>query len=161
MSLELKHLAIAFANNQKVLYYDDERELNQICRIVELREDELTISNGEYQYDVDFNDVRLILHLLSDLTKEIKVNGDEFVPISCLLKIEFSTQDKKGKYSEIHINTDGYPCAMFKYQAGRSITIYTNFILNEKYWIIEKLLEWHFDVFGLIEQGLAIDINTL
>ena len=24
-----------------------------------------------------------------------------------------------------------------------------------------KLLEWHFDIFGLIEKGLAIDINTL
>ena len=25
----------------------------------------------------------------------------------------------------------------------------------------EKLFEWHFDIFGLIEKGLAIDINTL
>jgi hypothetical protein len=25
----------------------------------------------------------------------------------------------------------------------------------------EKLVSWHFDVFGLIEKGLAIDINTL
>ena len=24
-----------------------------------------------------------------------------------------------------------------------------------------KLCEWHFDIFGLIEKGLAIDINTL
>ena len=29
------------------------------------------------------------------------------------------------------------------------------------YETIEKLFEWHFDVFGLIEKGLAIDINTL
>jgi len=27
--------------------------------------------------------------------------------------------------------------------------------------LFEKLFEWHFDVFGLIEKGLAIDINTL
>lgn len=25
----------------------------------------------------------------------------------------------------------------------------------------EKLVSWHFDVFGLIDKGLAIDINTL
>ena len=25
----------------------------------------------------------------------------------------------------------------------------------------QKLFEWHFDVFGLIDAGLAIDINTL
>lgn len=26
---------------------------------------------------------------------------------------------------------------------------------------VQKLFEWHFDVFGLIDQGLAIDINTI
>ena len=40
MKLELKHLTIAFTNNWKVTYFDDERELNQVCNIVELREDE-------------------------------------------------------------------------------------------------------------------------
>jgi hypothetical protein len=29
------------------------------------------------------------------------------------------------------------------------------------YSVFKNLFEWHFDVFGLIEQGLAIDINTL
>jgi hypothetical protein len=36
--------------------------------------------------------------------------------------------------------------------------------LNPAIWshrVVKKLHEWHFDVFGLIEQGLAIDINTL
>jgi hypothetical protein len=27
--------------------------------------------------------------------------------------------------------------------------------------IMQKLLEWHFDIFGLIKEGLAIDINTI
>ena len=41
--------------------------------------------------------------------------------------------------------------------------VYTNseLIFKQKYWIAQKLFEWHFDVFGLIEAGLAIDINTL
>jgi hypothetical protein len=30
-----------------------------------------------------------------------------------------------------------------------------------QYGIIQLLFQWHFDVFGLIEKGLAIDINTL
>jgi hypothetical protein len=34
-------------------------------------------------------------------------------------------------------------------------------IPNLKYEFVEKLFEFHFDVFGLIERGLAIDINTL
>ena len=31
----------------------------------------------------------------------------------------------------------------------------------QKYSVISKLFEWHFDVFGLINKGLAIDISTL
>jgi len=29
------------------------------------------------------------------------------------------------------------------------------------FWVIQKLLEWHFDVFGLIDAGLAVDINMV
>ena len=29
------------------------------------------------------------------------------------------------------------------------------------YHLVQKLLEWHFDVFGLIKEGLAIDVNNL
>ena len=29
------------------------------------------------------------------------------------------------------------------------------------FWIIQKLVEWHFDVAHLIEKGEAIDVNTL
>lgn len=34
-------------------------------------------------------------------------------------------------------------------------------LLELSYLVIEKLIEHHFDIFGLIEAGLAIDINTL
>lgn len=33
--------------------------------------------------------------------------------------------------------------------------------LNAKYKVVEKLFEWHFDVFRLIKKGCAIDINTI
>jgi hypothetical protein len=33
--------------------------------------------------------------------------------------------------------------------------------MKTNYEDIVKLFEWHFDVFGLIDAGLAIDINTL
>jgi hypothetical protein len=132
MELELKHLATAFANNQQVLYYDDERELNQICRIVELREDELTISNREYQYDVSFDDVKLISLPLSYLTKEIEFDGEKFVPCEKLLNIQ----------------TNGFAISLYKDNLIRL----TDAIILYKY---------HFDIYGLIEKGLAIDINSL
>lgn len=50
-TVTLKDLAIAFANNQEIDYYDSERCLGQSCRIVALTEDSVSITNGEYQYD--------------------------------------------------------------------------------------------------------------
>lgn len=132
MKLELKHLATAFANNQQVLYFDDERELNQICRIVELREDGLTISNREYQYDVSFDDIKLISLPLSYLTKEIEVDGEKFVPCEKLLNIQ----------------TNGFANSLYK----------DNLIRLRDAIILYK---YHFDINELIEKGLAIDINSL
>lgn len=102
-----------------------------------------------------------ILRPLSDLTKDIEINGEKFVPITELLKIEYPSQEKTGKYSEISVNENGYPSAFFTYQANRDITIYTNYINNECYWKVQKLYEWHFDIHNLIENNLAIDKNTI
>lgn len=141
--LSLKNLAIAFANNQKVLYFDDERELNHICRIVELGEEEMTISNGEYQYDVKFDDIKIIVRPFSDLTKAFETDTYEQTYIDYIaenFKIEV-----KGNVIQQEVLLDA--------KLGH--------ILKHKYTLIEKLLEWHFDVFGLIKKGLAVDINTI
>jgi hypothetical protein len=49
--ITFKDLAIAFATNQKVNYYDDERKSNQTCRIFSLTEETVSIVSEEYQYD--------------------------------------------------------------------------------------------------------------
>ena len=83
-------------------------------------------------------DVKPILRPLSDLTKEIEHNGERFVPIQRL----------------------GYDKV-----TPSPITRLLDDLKNRPkllpYWLFEKLFEWHFDVFGLIEAGLAIDINTI
>ena len=88
--------------------------------------------------------MQLLLYPLSDLTKPIKVegynDGKEFVPMDKLYNMS--------DYSEFmeSIQEDIYEM---------------NTPFRWPYEIVQKLLEWHFDVFGLIEKGLAIDINTL
>ena len=129
MKLELKHLAIAFANNYKVTYFDDERELNQVCNIVELREDECTISNGEYEYDVKFDDIKLLCFPLSSLTKEDIKNFYQFN------NDELKLIDWKEWVEDL----------MFFIKAEET------FQLSQ----FEYLLSKKFDVFGLIEAGLA------
>ena len=63
---------------------------------------------------------------------------------------EFGSEEQKMKY-------------LPRLASGEIIELANGFIHYKavKYGIIERLLEWHFDIFGLIEKGLAIDINTL
>lgn len=85
---------------------------------------------------------KLILHPLSDLTKEIEVNGGKFVPMDALYEI-FNKKLFTG---------------LSKYGMNKKIELYVTCM---PYFVVEKLLEWHFDIHGLIESGLAIDINKL
>jgi hypothetical protein len=92
---------------------------------------------------IDGDKYKPILHPLSDLTKEIEVNGERFVPrgmlgnllASKLLLIEWESCLHR---FDLNKNFDRLP-----------------------YIFTQKLFEWHFDVFGFIEKSLAIDINTL
>jgi hypothetical protein len=74
-----------------------------------------------------------ILRPLSDLTKEIEVNGEKFVPLDVLADLF------------------GHGCLDFDLTD----------VLNQPYKQMQKILEWHFDVFGLIEKRLAVDVNKL
>ena len=173
MKLELKHLAIAFANNWKVKYFDDERELTQICNIVELREDECTISNNEYQYDVKFDDIKLLCFPLASLTKEITINGETFVPIEVIMKSigingEMTIDDEPcfGWDESYGDDAQGYAVCFNTEKLFFGVCywediyegIFTDKMLYElpfEYKQFQKLLEWKIDVFRLIEAGLA------
>ena len=37
----------------------------------------------------------------------------------------------------------------------------TDFLYSYPYGMIDLLCKWHFDVFGLIPKGLAVDINSI
>jgi hypothetical protein len=75
-----------------------------------------------------------ILRPLSDLTKEIEVNGESFVPA---VRLHF------GNDAIEILQGDNWVSQWLSYEE------------------CNYLISWHFDVFGLIEQGLAVDINTL
>jgi hypothetical protein len=82
----------------------------------------------------ELSDIKPILRPLSDLTKEIEHNEEKFVPMDVLYD-DFRETDL------LHFN----PKNMF----------------NQSYNLVQKLLEWHFDVFGLIDKGLAVSIHDV
>lgn len=91
-----------------------------------------------------------ILRPLSDLTKEISDNkGRKFIPAKLLWSVSENDED----------NFDTYGSLPSYWTVN--IRMLKSDYRNIDYGDIEKLLEWHFDIFGLIDSGLAIDINTL
>lgn len=103
------------------------------------------------------------LRPLSDLTKEIEVNGKKFIPIMVIyggenyreydFTIDVVENPILGKRIEISVIGIGSPCFIF----GLKNPAYN--LLTFDNW--QLLYEWHFDIYNLIENGLAIDINTL
>lgn len=107
-----------------------------------------------------------ILRPLKDLANEIEINGNAFYPLGSLLVQKypkwFVENNGSAKYTHITIDFSGrFATAFLTYQATHKIQIDSTYIKNTSYLVFQKLLEWHFDVFGLIEKGMAIDINDV
>lgn len=96
--------------------------------------------------DLYTDECKPILRPLYDLTKEIEVNGKKFVPCDILFSIDsfdiIAGYNSK-KYAEEFISSKNIMDICYDYV----------------FW--QKLQELHFDIHGLIERGLAININDL
>jgi hypothetical protein len=88
-------------------------------------------------------DTKLMLRPLSDLGNEIEYNGKKIIPL------------------EIFEDACGVP---IDYDNGNKKIIFDNTVLmdaqNIPYLHLLILFELHFDIFNLIEQGLAVAIET-
>lgn len=88
-------------------------------------------------YSVLDNGMKPLLRPLSSLTEEIEHNGERFIPINKLKHL--------------------YGWDYLWYEVLGEIT---NFNVNKlKYACLKLLLEWNFDVFGLIDRNLALPIE--
>ena len=165
MKLEIKHLAPYLPHSLKCVYpekYDEifilvglrnpYKTVNKWFLTTELRLDKSTkIRSHVFNTEKPEVNFKPILRPLSDLTKEIEHNSERFVPCEEIKKY--------------------YPLPSF---AGWGFNLETDnsnvvgFRTPESWlplvdWMpfYQKLFEWHFDVFDLIENGLAIDINSI
>lgn len=86
------------------------------------------------------------LRPLSDLSKQIEHDGKVFVP-----------QEKICHWDD-HTFWDSKRLCFYNEEMDWN---FDDGVYGLPYWIIETLLEWHFDISDLIKKGLAIDINTI
>lgn len=129
MKLEIKHLA-------PYLPYGIEMRYNK-SGYPDVKMTNLNVPG--FENGINF---KPILRPLSDLTKEITHNWERFIPATVLWDYNPNSNDMDDLINQDWIKSMG-----------------TVDIKNMEYQTVEKLFEWHFDVFGLIEQGLAIEIK--
>ncbi len=155
MKLELKHIVpyVPYGLNwdiSELEYGKIEAHRLTECKLIALGTEgfsEITVrtnikAHNEGILFLDRNVGKPIFHPLSDLTNEIEINGDKFIPNDRLREI---TGLPNGKHTPFLTGFFwGSPDLK-----GITYDIYT------------KLFEWHIDLFGLIPEGLAVDINTL
>lgn len=130
------------------------------------------VDGGEDWYSID--QFSPILHPISDLVKPIWHKGKEVIPIVELVRI--AAPDLKKEIKDTYVLnghcgcnfTNEYYLYSFDYWY-ENITFslenndYDGNIqeVNNQFQLFQMMLEWHFDIAGLIEKGEAIDVNTL
>lgn len=107
---------------------------NLILSLSGLIKDYARFYHKGYYFNCSLDDFKPILHPLSDLTKPIVHKGEEFVPMK-----------------EIAI----YNPNNVEYLIECVVTGLVEYI------VLRQLIEWRFDIAGLIEKGEAVDVNTL
>ena len=134
MKLELKHLA-PYLPHKFTFMFD-----GVICSLdgIDVNGDVFNADSGEIPIIL----IKPILRPLSDLFKSITHNEKTFTPYH-KLQFDFNKGQWNKRVERIITDVDFH-----------GLSLMPNCIML-------KLYEWHFDVFGLIQEGLAIDINIL
>jgi hypothetical protein len=142
MKLELKHLAPYLPYGLKYIYVLKASGFFPKGTIDNM-------SSLDISLLIKNNDIKKpILRPLSDLVEKINFKGVVFTPIKFLL----SSYDVNNGWDYSNFND----FKVWAIDENGSPTKETMTLVDYL-----KLFEWHFDVFGLIEKGLAIDINTI
>jgi len=150
MKLELKHLAPYLPYGLKVkkrsIIYNVAYLSTKLVAVISPKGyGEVEKISWDYASDI----IKPILRPLSDLTKEIEHNGEKVVPIEQLDYGSCIAYDS-------HVMEDSF-IQVYDDDENTIALIETDMMPYNHYAIIQQLFEWHFDVFGLIEAGLAIE----
>ena len=189
MELELKHLAGYLPYGVKVAYLRRAIGSSEILEIIPSQQIDaiytqyngVEIHTEPYSKRAFLIDYKLQLHPLSSLTKEIEVDGRSFIPIIELARLEngggiFDYQIEKlfildfgGSIGLYYTSSAGL--VEFSYDPEfmtftmmlrhKDESYKCDLTVNHQLKMFQKLFEWHFDVFGLIGKGLAINMEEL
>lgn len=172
--LELKHLSgyLPYGlkiklSNEGIRNIDEEYPSNNRYLDFEINdmllgkevEIEMTHESGYSVGFIGLNEITPILRPLRLLTEEIIHEGEYFVPALVLSEL-FIAPEYRDRLQIIDNNKVNYITVGYdlkdncRYQLNRNPE-------RMEFSQVEKLFEWHFDIYNLIESGLAIDSTTV
>lgn len=146
MKLELKHLAPYLPYGIKLIAHGD------VCNVAYMSTKRIAFIeiNGcgdvrKCRWDLINGKIKPILKPLVDLLETVE-HRDDYI----------------AGWKFIEMQLGGYNCGAYEeYMSIFIDDICPSRAIQAPYEIFALLLEYHFDVFGLIDQGLAIDVNDL
>jgi hypothetical protein len=143
MKLEFKHLAPYLPYN--IEFLDNAKSET----IIGWKDDRIYIDNCHKSGYCRIDEINtLLLRPLTDLNQELEINGETFIPTTRIFELfgmhySFVFGGDIEHRITMYINGDWVEVSSFPYE------------------IVNKLFEWHFDVFGLICEGLAVKIPAI
>lgn len=183
--LELKHIAGYLPYGLKVEHIDydySDKVENKVVDVIFLAKDCIGFSDGAdyYFHPEDMDDynpsIKPLIRPMSDLYKPCLEDGK--IPIVELAKIAGNhfTDYKISNITKPH--SDIFICGVKWYDEGDECYYvfgwddvngfgFHNYDTKEILFVphqiqlFEKLYQWHFDIHGLIEKNLALDMNTI
>lgn len=154
MKLELKHLAHYLPHGLRIEHPTMMSGNRKISEMRNLGQTSIEISHRIY---VQISSCKPLLRPLSYLTKEIEIDGKKFVPMEYFFEFE-NPNNKIPKRMKYYYEEVPNRISISHNASSRSTEVLFSEMGANPYWIIQKLFEWHFDVFGLIDQGLALPL---
>lgn len=153
MKLETKHLAAYLPYKLNCLITDNEKEV--IDEMFAVYDDGTACFANVIESSQGFESIKPILRPLIDMNKELFINGMfGFIPAKRIANEYLNTS----YWGANEIGTG----VLDKDNKMVNLCFIGNEIVGEcPFLIYQSLCEWHFDIFGLIEKGLAVDINKL
>jgi len=145
---EFLAMSLPYGLKVYVKYYNHRPDNSELETMIGIVDDcIITDMHEEDMAPLFVSNYGLCLHPLSDFTKEIEHKGEKFNP-SYKLGVERGFEFYKPSNFDLEINfeTPNY---------STQIDLFTGFL------IVQKLIEWRFDIADLISKGEAIDVNTL
>ena len=164
--LEIKHIAKRLPYGLKIRHNDggvsaDLLAVQSNVEVIVVR------SQSAYRMGLNWQLIHCkpILFHLSALIQEITVNGEAFVPMIRLMSSKYNIKEDSeiiknhsffnNHFGDIAVKSEcRYKSSYFEFSVKTPINQNSN-------WVVEKLLQWHFDTDNLIEQNIAISVFDL